>query len=311
MSAISNAKINFTELSATALRLENAACSETFNEAQLKQLKEKVKQASQGKLSPQETKDISWLKTIIEGIESTRDALFFSTGKSRKAFLQAMDDEKEPATVKLPPLIVSKTNQYQAGGKNASICTSCSAAFIQLIKENKPLTEQTIIESIREGNRIHETVTRNTKAQANTNFNAQQVVQHSGRGFKEIGKPVIKRPTNSRKIAEHYENELITPFLRGDRKQGNLTSAVLTKAPYSIALIYQHHEKRFVFFDSHGEPETNNQAFIRTFENPKSLCQYLATKYGYIDFPDVDFDIETGQDNPNCYELTFINISKP
>ncbi|MBX7066040.1 MAG: hypothetical protein K1X28_02300 [Parachlamydiales bacterium] len=198
-----------------------------------------------------------------------------------------------------PDLIVADMNQYTGRrGMDASACTSCAAAFIRNVLRGNPLSIATIQSCIRQGQAAHDQASARVVRGANANLSAIDVLTHGDLNLRSAGRPISGRVKST--APQEYRN-----IMRG-LERGR--AAILTKAPYSSAIIRR--ENDYVYFDSHGEPETGNRAFIRTFRSEEDLCGYLAHKYGYIDFDDVDFDIATGQDNPNMYELTFVEAAQ-
>ncbi len=206
-------------------------------------------------------------------------------------------------------IIISRMNQYQAGGQNMSLCSSCAVAFLAGLKQQASL-QDAMEKSIPVGRAAHEAATKATKSPVNTNFNAQQIIQHGRLGLRELGKSVTGRPTSLRNVSRHYRDTLIPALLDKARVRNGLTLAIFTKVPLSSAIACRHlpgGKHQFFFFDSHGEIATNNLAFVRTFNRAEGLCDYLANRYGFdAEFPNVDFDLDSGQDNPNNYELTFV-----
>jgi hypothetical protein len=210
------------------------------------------------------------------------------------------------STSSRPNLVVSAMNQYQASkGGDASLCTSCAAAFLRLLKEGRPLTATTVDESLEKGQEAHSAAAKKLHRGANANLNAKDVIVHGGLGLQEKGRSISNRPTKANLVSQHYQQVLVPALQDQNRRTGALTTAILTKAPYSLAVA--HRNGQFIVFDSHGESATNNRAFIRSFNDPKTFCDYLANRFGFdAEFGDIDYDVETGRDNPNCYELTFV-----
>lgn len=205
-------------------------------------------------------------------------------------------------------LIIANINQYR-GANTVSTCTSCAAAFLKILtEEERPLDETLIRDAIQQGQRAHETVSRALPRGPNANYAAGEVIERGNLNLRKINKNTISmRPTSRQTQTQHYLQNIISPLTNVQNQRSGYTLAILTKAPYSSSVAYRQRTKDYVYFDSHGEPATNNQALIRIFKTPEALCNYLTQKFGFFeDFPDVDYDLETDQDNPNLYELTIV-----
>lgn len=252
---------------------------------------------------PEDKRQLSLIQGKIAAIEATRH-LFRSNpldAEEKKISSHPLRNQAERE------LIISDINQYRGAG-DVSICTPCAAAFLKVLSENRePLTGDRIKDAIEMGREAYGKVSTKLPRGRNANYAAGEVIENGELNLTRI-QSISRRPQTARAQKDHYMNTIIPELTNRANRRENVTCAILTKAPYSSAIAYRHTERDFIYFDSHGEEATNNKAFIRIFKNPDALCEYLTTKYGFDrEFPDVDYDIESGQDNPNLYELTLID----
>lgn len=233
-------------------------------------------------------------QSIIQGkITAAREVI---------SLLKATADEQKHSPLELD-LIVANTNQYQNRGKSdPSICTSCAAAFIQCVIDGNSLTPETIQKSIELGRKTHNQAAPQVKRGANVNLATDEVLKRGGLSLRKV-RSISGRPESADSQSAHYQR-LLTQ-LQG---RGTDVYAIVIKTPYSSAIIYRHEKNDFVYFDSHGESEIGNRAFVRIFKTSKAISDYLTKKYRFdaVFNNDFDFDIDTGQDNPNLYELTLV-----
>ncbi|MBU6446969.1 MAG: hypothetical protein KGQ49_06190 [Verrucomicrobia bacterium] len=211
-------------------------------------------------------------------------------------------------------LIVAQTNPHTNPVKPAQY-TFCAAAFLEQALQRQPFDTRCITHSILKGVAVHQQA---SGRRPDTNPTILQVLTCGWLNLQLAARPIFGGRPQSADTQQTFYQDLLNRFAVGE-------AAILTKAPPTSAVyksdvieapltvaVYRFKDG-YVVFNPHGSPEIGNRAYIKIFPSAEKLSQYLSTAFKFLDFPDYpndDINPETGRDNPNMVEMTWVTLKE-